>query len=415
MIPSFLLTIWLSGLLAIAVFGGAAYWGHEWFQRSWNWDQVAGASVFAPALGLNATTALLALALALGLVAVAGRPLVLAWLRFASPSGRDSEPDPRVPSLPVSEHKLQRPDGSRLHVECYGPPDGMPLICTHGWGLSSLEWNYMKRSLPAGHRLIVWDLPGLGKSRGPANRDFSMVKMAGDLSAVVAFAGRPAVLLGHSIGGMITLTYLGMFPHAGGGPVRGIVLAHTTPTNPLRTTSGAAVLTAIEKPVLVPLMYLTIALSPLVRFMTCLAYANGSIHLLNKSSSFGGGQETWQQVDFSARFQPKASPAVLARGMLAMMHYDATAVLPGIASPALIVAGDRDTTTKPSASHSMDAAIRASQLIQLVPAKHLGLIEHHSAFNAAVANFCQSQSVTPTFPPSDGLDVPVRILQGDGA
>ena len=77
---------------------------------------------------------------------------------------------------------------------------------------------------------------------------------------------------------MITLTLCGLLPALLGGRVIGLVLSHTTPTNPVRTTSGAAFFTAIEKPVLVPLMYLTIALSPLVWLMNWLSYFNGSAH-----------------------------------------------------------------------------------------------------------------------------------------
>jgi hypothetical protein len=77
-------------------------------------------------------------------------------------------------------------------------------------------------------------------------------------------------------------------PSALGSRVTGIVLTHTTPTNPVRTTSGAAFYTAIEKPVLMPLMYLTIALSPLVWLMNWLSYLNGAAHLATKLSSFGG-------------------------------------------------------------------------------------------------------------------------------
>ena len=91
-------------------------------------------------------------------------------------------------------------------------------------------------------------------------------------------------------------------PSALGSRVTGIVLTHTTPTNPVRTTSGAAFYTAIEKPVLMPLMYLTIALSPLVWLMNWLGYLNGSAHLATKLSSFGG-TETWEEIDFFTRFQ----------------------------------------------------------------------------------------------------------------
>ena len=392
MIPSAILTLWFSGLLALSLLAGAVYSGHEWYRRSWGWDSTAGVSVFDPEIGFNGTTALFLAALALGLMTIAGRPLVLAWLRFTRPATRDADPDPRSAPRPDSTHEIQRPDGSRLHVECYGMADAVPLICTHGWGLTSHEWNYLKRAVPPGHRLIVWDLPGLGRSGASDNRDFSIVKLAGDLAAVVDFASKPAVLLGHSIGGMITLTYLGLFAPAAGRAVSKVLLAHTTHTNPVRTTSGAALLTAIQKPVLQPLMYLTIVLSPLVRLLNWVAYANGSTHLLNKSSSFAG-RETWQQIDFSARFQPRASPAVLARGMLGMFHYDASGVLPTIGSPTLIIAGDRDSTTKPSASEAMHEVIRGSQLLELVPAKHLGLIEHHADFAQAVTRFCAGMEI----------------------
>ena len=74
---------------------------------------------------------------------------------------------------------------------------------------------------------------------------------------------------------MIILTFCRLFPSALGSRVSGLVLSHRTPTNPVRTTSGPAFYTAIEKPVLVPLMYLTIALSPLVRLMNWLRLLRG--------------------------------------------------------------------------------------------------------------------------------------------
>ena len=63
---------------------------------------------------------------------------------------------------PRSQQRLRRPDGSELQIEFYGPEDGPPIILTHGWGLDSREWNYLKRDLSGVFRLIVWDEPGLG-------------------------------------------------------------------------------------------------------------------------------------------------------------------------------------------------------------------------------------------------------------
>jgi pimeloyl-ACP methyl ester carboxylesterase len=279
------------------------------------------------------------------------------------------------------------PDGSELQVESYGPEDGPAIVLTHGWGLDSRAWNYLKRDLSDDFRLIVWDEPGLGKSTRPTSRDYKLENLARDLEAVIKEAGdKPVILLGHSIGGMISLTLCGLLPVLLGGRVRGLVLTHTTPTNPVRTTSGAGFFTAIEKPVLMPLMYLTIALSPLVWLMNWLSYFNGSAHLATKQSSFGG-TETWEQIDFFTRFQPEASPAVMARGMLGMMRYDATRTLARISVPALVVAGDRDPVTKPEASERIRSGIPKARLVTLAPAKHLGLIEHHRRFAEVVREF----------------------------
>ena len=387
MIPIFVLQTWLLGLFSLGVIGGAVYLVHEWQQRSWGWDPVLKQSVFAPNFGSNEETMLFAAGIILTLLALAGGTLVKIILRLASRGKADPAIDPRRTPKATSQQRLRRPDGSELQIEFYGPEDGTPIILTHGWGLDSREWNYLKRDLSDHFRLIVWDEPGLGKSTPPTNRDYNLENLARDLKAVLELAGdKPAILLGHSIGGMITLTFCGLFPSALGSRVTGLVLTHTTPTNPVRTTSGAAFYTAIEKPVLVPLMYLTIALSPLVWLMNWLSYLNGSAHLATRHSSFGG-TETWEQIDFFTRFQPEASPAVMARGMLGMMRYDATQTLESISVPTLVVAGDRDSVTKAEASERIRSGIPRARLIILAPAKHLGLIEHHTRYAEVVREF----------------------------
>ena len=387
MIPIFILQAWLLGFLSLGILGGAVYLAHEWLQRSWAWDPVRQVSVFAPNFGSNQETMLFSIALLLALIALAGGTIVKVILRLTRPAKPEDGIDPRISPKPVSQQRLRRTDGSDLHVEFYGPEDGILIVLTHGWGLHGGEWNYLKRELAGDFRLIVWDEPGLGDSTRPTSRDYSINNLARSLEAVLALAGgKPAILLGHSIGGMIILTFCRLFPSALGSRVSGLVLSHTTPTNPVRTTSGSAFYTAIEKPVLMPLMYLTIALSPLVCLMNWLSYLNGSAHLMNKLSSFGG-TETWEQIDFATKFQPQASPAVLARGMLGMMRYDATKTLAAISVPTLVVAGDRDSTTKPEASERICDSVPGARLITLTPAKHLGLIEHHERYAKAVREF----------------------------
>ncbi|TDU62487.1 pimeloyl-ACP methyl ester carboxylesterase [Prosthecobacter fusiformis] len=401
MIPTLILQTWLCGLLSLGILSGAIYFAHEWQQRSWVWDASLGASVFQPEVGMNEVTGLLAAACVLVLITLFGGSLLKLVLSSSKPGQGANAVPPYDSITPRISQQIQRPDGTSLRVEVYGPENGMPIVLTHGWGLDSTEWTYFKREMADRFRLIVWDLPGLGKSTRPNNRDFSLDKMAHDLEAVLEFAGsKKAILVGHSIGGMIVMTFCRHFPAALGTRVQGLVLTHTTPTNPVRTTSGAAFLTAIQTPVLKPLMWLTIALSPVVWVMNWLSYRNGSMHITTKRGSFAG-TESWAQIDFAARFQLRASPGVVARGMLGMMEYDATDVLPQINVPTLVIAGSDDTTTLPRASQAIQHAVPNGHLTTLIPAKHLGLVEHHEEYAEKVREFSfssQNQEVPETAP-----------------
>lgn len=55
--------------------------------------------------------------------------------------------------------------------------------------------------------MIAWGLPGLGQSEPIPSGDYSLSNLAADLRSVVSATGsQPAILVGHSIGGMINLT-----------------------------------------------------------------------------------------------------------------------------------------------------------------------------------------------------------------
>ena len=389
MIPSSIFRIWFLGLFSWILLGAGIYVGHKWYERAWSYDFDHQRSYFDPHIGYNHETLLLFIAVALLLWVFAGglvvRGILGVFLKTQSPGRRAAQPKHSREGATVS--RLGRPDGSELRVESYGNADATPIILTHGWGANSTEWNYLKEELVNDFRLIVWDLPGLGRSTRPTNRDYSMENLSSHLEAVLGLVGdRSAILLGHSIGGMITLTFCRLFHQALGKRVKGIALVQTTYTNPVRTTNMAGLLTALERPIIVPLLHLTIWLSPLLWLSNLMSYLNGSALLSTKSSGFAG-TETWEELDFVARFQLQASPAVMARGMLGMLDYDATATLKAINVPALVVVGDRDSVCKPEAGERMQRDIPGAQLARLAPAKHMGLIEHHSKFSEIVRGF----------------------------
>jgi pimeloyl-ACP methyl ester carboxylesterase len=391
MIPTSIIRFWFLGLFSWVLLGLGIYLSHKWYQRAWSYDLNLHRSYFDPHIGNNYETLLLAVAVGLLFWALAGGIIVRGILSlFTKPKDSAGDALPKRSRQAAREHRLSRPDGSELRIECYGREDAPPIILTHGWGANSTEWDYLKKELADDFQLIVWDLPGLGRSTRPTNRDYSMENLSRDLEAVLRLAcDRPAVVLGHSIGGMITLTFCRLFPEALRARVKAIALVQTTYTNPVRTTNMAGLFTALERPVIVPLMHLTIWLSPLVWLSNWMSYLNGSAFLSTKSSGFAG-TETWEELNFVTRFQLQASPAVLARGMFGMLRYDATAALKAIDVPALVLVGDRDPVCTPEASERMQRDIPGAQMARLAPAKHMGLIEHHTHFAKIVSQFSAS-------------------------
>ncbi|HEX2532127.1 MAG TPA: alpha/beta hydrolase, partial [Chitinophagaceae bacterium] len=196
------------------------------------------------------------------------------------------------------------------------------------------------------------------------------------------------VLWGHSIGGMTILTLLARRKDPNRTPIKGVILEHTTYTNPVRTTLFSGLMTALQKPVLVPLCYLMIFLSPLIWISRWMSYLNGNAHLMTRFLTFAGTQ-TAKQLDFTTLLSVLAPPAVTARGVLGMFRYDVTGALPSMQVPALILAADRDRLTRPEASQYMKDHMPDAQLVTVSPANHQGLIERHAEVNAAAARFLE--------------------------
>jgi pimeloyl-ACP methyl ester carboxylesterase len=284
---------------------------------------------------------------------------------------------------------VDRPDGSRLHVQVYGDASQPTLILTHGWTLDASNWDYVLGSLARQYRVVTWDLPGLGQSHGPRNRDFSIEKMANDLEAVLKATATkmPIVLAGHSIGGMITQTFCRLHEEHLGTTVQGLIFVHTTYTNPLRTAIGGSLWSSIESPVIVPLNYLTIGLAPLVWLSNWMSYLNGSLHFTSRFTSFTGKQ-TWAALDHSARLAAKAWPAVVARGNLAMLDFNEERTLPKVEIPVLVVSGEHDRMTLPTASLHIERLLASSRPFQL-NSGHLGFWELPGDFQEVATQFTE--------------------------
>jgi len=111
--------------------------------------------------------------------------------------------------------------GKKIGYECQG--EGNAIVLLHGFIESRRIWKDFISWLSRDFRVLAIDLPGHGDSEVVADVH-SMKLMAETVNAVMADSGIPrAVIVGHSMGGYVSLEFGELFPEK----VTGIVLFHS--------------------------------------------------------------------------------------------------------------------------------------------------------------------------------------------
>jgi pimeloyl-ACP methyl ester carboxylesterase len=91
----------------------------------------------------------------------------------------------------------------RLHVAVDGPPDGAPVVFLHGVSGSMRTYAWLPDEIADGRRIVRVDLRGHGDS-GHAPGTYDVDRYGEDVVGVLReTVGRPAVLVGHSLGGVV--------------------------------------------------------------------------------------------------------------------------------------------------------------------------------------------------------------------
>jgi pimeloyl-ACP methyl ester carboxylesterase len=119
---------------------------------------------------------------------------------------------------PSREVVVEATDGVALHVEVDEPRSGVALdehglprptvVMSHGYCLTSECWVFQRRYLRwAGHRVVVWDQRGHGRSGRGVSSSYTIAQLGQDLASVITAVAPdgPLVLVGHSMGGMTTM------------------------------------------------------------------------------------------------------------------------------------------------------------------------------------------------------------------
>ncbi|EIZ77836.1 Alpha/beta hydrolase [Novosphingobium sp. Rr 2-17] len=102
---------------------------------------------------------------------------------------------------------------TRRHVVEWGAPDAPVLVLQHGIRDHARSWDWVARHLAENYRIIVPDLRGHGDSDWSREGAYSLFDYVIDLHRIATALELSSFdLVGHSLGGHISLRYAGTFP-----------------------------------------------------------------------------------------------------------------------------------------------------------------------------------------------------------
>ncbi len=107
-------------------------------------------------------------------------------------------------------------DGVRLYCHAAGTRGrGAPMVLLHGAFSSSHLWEEVVPRLPAGHRILLVDLAGHGRSDPPAPHAPTVAQHAALVGALLRVLGvERATVVGHDLGGAVAATLARTHPEA---------------------------------------------------------------------------------------------------------------------------------------------------------------------------------------------------------
>jgi 3-oxoadipate enol-lactonase len=245
-----------------------------------------------------------------------------------------------------------------------GPADGPPVVLIHGFPFSQEMWAPQIGVLSQQFRVITYDVRGHGKSP-PGDGQYTLEFFVDDLIGLLDHLKIDrAIVCGLSMGGYIALRAVERNPER----VRALVLCDTrseADSNEARIKRAGAIKAVKQQGVS--------------------AYAEGFVKVVFAPGSFTTKPDAVEKIKKIIQ----ANPVLGICGTLLALaaRADTTAALPKIRVPALILVGDQDTLTPPTAAEAMREKIPHSKMYVIPQAAHMSNLENPREFNARLLDF----------------------------
>lgn len=265
-----------------------------------------------------------------------------------------------------------------VHYEISHPERGDPVLCIHGLGSSTEDWEPQIAALAARHTVITYDVRGHGRTGKPRGR-YSVKQFAADAAALIEhLEPGPVHVMGISMGGMIGFQLAADFPQL----VKSLIIVNSGPEMILRTW---------KQRIAIYQRFVIVRLMGMRKMGEVLAAA-----LLPNP------EQAPQRVTFVERWA-RNDPGAYLRALRALIGWSVSDRLSDLRCPTLIVAADQDYTPVVYKEY-YTKLIPGARLVVVPDSRHMLPVERPGQFNRVVTDFLDRGvsapvTATPTFTP----------------
>jgi pimeloyl-ACP methyl ester carboxylesterase len=260
---------------------------------------------------------------------------------------------------------------TRYTVEGNGPP----VLLIHGVGARLDNWDGVAALLARGFKIIRYDLRGHGKS-SKAPGPYSLEMFADDTAALLGHLGIDrAHVAGHSLGGMIAITFARKYPER---------------VNRLAALSAVAGRTEEER-------------GKVMERIALIASGIPGDHFKNSLSRWFTDEFRAANPDLMEQYAERNrenDPACYAAAYTVLATGEVAPDLPCVKVPTLVITGEHDLGSNPRMSRLIHAGIAGSQLRILPRLRHSILIEAPRTVAELLEPFFQGCPVPETETPA---------------
>jgi pimeloyl-ACP methyl ester carboxylesterase len=282
----------------------------------------------------------------------------------------------------VTHERVATSDGGEIHVvsraaRAADPAAVRTLVLLHGIGMRAGLWHYQFEDLVDRFRVIAVDTRGHGESRAGAD-GYGLVPAARDLAeALTTLDVRDAIVVGHSMGGMVLMQFAADHHGVLDERVAGLVFLATAPFLGVPAGVAGRALGIADRAAHWDGRRVKI---PLDRF------ARSDLSLVLARVAFGVDPSP-THVELTRRMLSEVPIEAFVPSGLRLLSHDASEALRATDTPSLVVVGDHDHITPPRYSEALARLLPHARLITLPGCGHQVMLERRVELDDILRDF----------------------------